>query len=345
MSNGFWNQPGGDEDNFRDGQDETVEGYEPPPVPVTQRAAPAPRPAPMPMIAPDYEEEPTQEYDLSNYEEEADEDDYSAVLSDARLRLEQGRLYEMLMNHDIFDGLAADAAAVKSVQRQIRKWAKEQMEIMLGMRRETAKVERLDIEFPFNQVEVEVLKLVAKTASKGRTENSDKFVPEVKRVTEEVPFVQPRKEGLNRIGSPAPAPTPKKVAAPAQPQRAAPAPQKPVTKLQQKPVAPVNRPKTTLNSAQQKILAETGLTQAEIDATMDSEAPLTKDPSAMTTDELIAHNGRAAQRRHKTVKNPAAVPMPSPDQEAMLIQSRIMDTMSAPPPGLAAVLSAMSGKK
>ena len=35
-------------------------------------------------------------------EAEEEQDDYSTVLSDARLRLEQGRLYEMIMNNDLF---------------------------------------------------------------------------------------------------------------------------------------------------------------------------------------------------------------------------------------------------
>ena len=60
------------------------------------------------------------------------------VLSDARLRLEQGRLYEMVMNSDLFEGSDCDPKAIKNVEKEIRNFAKERMEIMLGMRQETS---------------------------------------------------------------------------------------------------------------------------------------------------------------------------------------------------------------
>ena len=65
-----------------------------------------------------------------------EEEDFTAVFNDANLRIEQGRLYQMIMNHDIFEGMDADERAVQNVQKEIRKFARERMEIMLGMRQE-----------------------------------------------------------------------------------------------------------------------------------------------------------------------------------------------------------------
>src|SRR5579863_3322316 len=43
------------------------------------------------------------------------EEDFSEVLNDDNLRIEQGRLYQMIMNHDLFDGMDADVKAVQNV--------------------------------------------------------------------------------------------------------------------------------------------------------------------------------------------------------------------------------------
>lgn len=121
---------------------------------------------------------------------EDDEEDYSEVLSDARIRLEQGRLYEMIMNHELFKDVDADPRAVKSVQKQIRKFAKEQMEVMLGMRQTTYQAPALNN--PFNGLEIDVLKKLASAASKGATESEEaETIAEV---------VAPKKKTLNSIG-------------------------------------------------------------------------------------------------------------------------------------------------
>lgn len=269
---------------------------------------------------------------IEEYASEDDEDDYSVVLSDARLRLEQGRLYEMIMNHDLFQGMDSDPAAVKHVQRQIRKFAKEQMEIMLGMRRETAKVESLEIDFPFNQVEVHVLKMLADKASGGKSAGSDRFVPEVRRTTQEVPVVEtPKKATLSPIVGKKPASKPK-------PQAAAPAPAKALPKTASQPVK-------RLSASEAQILAEEGVTKEELDSTFEPHhKPLQKSIHEMSEDEIIRHNQEASQRRGRRVTNPSAIPMPSYEQESILHQTRIMENAS----GVSAVnmiLNAMNNKK
>jgi hypothetical protein len=190
MSKDIW----GDEP-FRDGQPELINGqwkepdtYTPAPENVLRPRAPQPQPK-------------QEEYNLEELteevanEDEDDEDDFTEALSDARLRLEQGKLYEMVMNHDLFGGVEADPRAAKSVQKQIRKFAKEQMEIMLGMRQVASAVEAI-VSSPFNDLEVQILKKLASAASKGATESEEANQPQ-----EPIPVQQPRKKTLNTISS------------------------------------------------------------------------------------------------------------------------------------------------
>lgn len=126
-----------------------------------------------PHIVDDWQELSLGEVDADITNGYDEEDDYTAILSDARLRLEQGKLYEMIMNHDIFRGVDADPKAVRNVQREIRKFAKERMEIMLGMRQEVTPAVNAPIIFPLNDLEIEILKKLASKATNGLTEAAD----------------------------------------------------------------------------------------------------------------------------------------------------------------------------
>lgn len=99
-----------------------------------------------------------------DWSEEQEEQDNAAILGNARLRLETGRLYEMLYASDIFANLDADAQAIKNVQRELRRFAKDRMEVMLGMKKV---VEENTTYAQFNSLEVEVLKSLAKKLSGG----------------------------------------------------------------------------------------------------------------------------------------------------------------------------------
>ena len=228
-----------------------------------------------------------EEFEVPELEEDFQED-YTEVLSDARYRLELGRLWEQIIKHDIFGGTDADPVAAKQVQNEIRTFAKERMEIMLGMRKETSQVERLEIDFPFNRVEVNVLKKLAHAASKGASENSDKFVPEVKRTTEEIPNIT-RKEGLNKIGSSN-------------------------QKTQQKKLTP----KSSVPVQRQKA-APVAQESAFNDPDADYE-PLKKDPSQMSPSELIARNKAAVERQRgkQPVRTATALAQPTYEQTEML---------------------------
>lgn len=338
----FWDK----EDDFRDNPVEMVDGnwetptQDAPQITESQRKAIQDRRDAMNAKQPGPPPEP--EYDLNTLPQVDvnEEEDYTAVLSDARHRLELGRLWEMIINHDLFDNTDADPIAARHVQNEIRRFAKERIEVMLGMRKETSTVERLEIDFPFNQVEVNVLKKLAHAASKGQSENSDRYVPAVTRTTEEIPTLPsapPKREGLNKISSrsqltkPVPAPVRQQPQAPKAPVKQ----QEPVKPLPTKAVSPIVR----------QAAAEQGLNSEEAKLLEMDYKPLSKHPSEMTEQELLDRARESAQRRakHKSVKSKSALPMPSYQEEEMLAAQRATD-QSGTVNSIVALISAQ-GKK
>lgn len=274
------------------------------------------QPAPQPTIMQAYDENPALDAVLQEVEDE--ETDYTQVLNDANLRIEQGRLYQMIMNHDLFEGMDADPRAVANVQREIRKYARESMEVMLGMRQTTPAHAGPIVSSPFNDLEVDILKKLASKASGGATET-----PEANQVAEKIREV-PRRTSLNPIGGATalkarPAPIQQR---PAQPQQ----------KLPTKAAAPV--PRKRLDETTEQILAEEGVaaTEAELDY-----KPLNKDPSKMTSAELTQRNKEIAQRRGRRVKPLNPLPMASPEQKEMLAMQQAAQVVGKSP-GMAALL-------
>lgn len=147
------------------------------------------------------------EYEEMEYEE-IDEDSFSLdafddfeeeknIIDNARIRLEQGRLYEMLIKHDLFDGVDADPKAVSNVQQEIKGFIMERLEILLGMKAEK-EVEVHRVESQFNDMEVQALKMVASKVTQGQSAKA----PEIKKKPS--PFApvkeKPKAKGLNTIG-------------------------------------------------------------------------------------------------------------------------------------------------
>lgn len=257
------------------------------------------RPTVQKSIAPKVEE--PEQFEVEELVEELleEEEDFSDVYADANLRLEQGSLWKLIMNHELFDGVDADPKAMQNVQRAIRRFAKEQMEIMLGMRRETAQVEHLNIDFPFNSLEVEVLKKLAFTATKGATENSDNYVPTVTKVMEEVSVV-PKRQTLNAIGS-----TRKVQPKPLQ--------SKP---LQKQSKAPIKRTRWDLTVDQ--IAREEGVPRELLEENVPG---MDKSFHEMTDAEKEERNRLISKRRGVQVRSPDALPMPSYEQQESLASS------------------------
>lgn len=305
-----------DDEPFQDIPEEVQEGQHAP-VPQVRTARPAVPPPVQAQPEPEvYEEESVEQT------AEQEEEDFSSVLTEARFKLELGRLYEMLMNHDIFSGSDADAKAIKYVTKQVRNFAKEQMEIMLGMRQvAVAEPTVIQAEFPFNDLEVQVLKAMARTATKGATESA-----EAQTFTATVPQQPQARATLNPIGLKPAAPKmaqvqPRPVARPV-------AAQKPAAKpLPKGPAAPIRRDPRTEAQIDQ-ILAEEGISREEYERQYNpSYKPLGKPLSQLTENEMIERNKQARTRR---ATNPAAIPMPTAEQEEMIHTQRAQAANSNP---------------
>jgi len=148
-----------------------------------------------------YEEE---DYDLDFIDEEYEAKQEESVMEHARIRLEQGKLYEMLIKHDLFDGVDAMPEAVEKVEREIKEFIVERLEILLGMRAEKEK-QSVSYQSQFDDNEVDALRNIAQRL----IEKSGPVAPKPKSVnTEPSPINRVKKKVLkpkiNALGKEAP---------------------------------------------------------------------------------------------------------------------------------------------
>jgi hypothetical protein len=190
---------------------------------------------------------------------------------------------------------------VKNVQRDVEEFAKERMEIMLGMRNEPVPQTQAIVSSPFNDLEVEALKALASAATKGATKTAEAEAQNGSWVEKQSSF---KPISLTNGAKPRP-PAPK------------------VTKpLPNKAQSPVKRARN--QDTIDQILAEENVTQEELDATFNPNyKPLGKQLSQLTEEELIERNRQSKIRlSRQQVKNPQALPMPTADQEEMIHSAR-----------------------
>jgi len=220
--------------------------------------------------------------------QEDEDDSFEEAMTDATLRLEQGKLYKLIMDHNLFEDVDADPRAAAIVQKQIRKIAKELMETMLGMRQPAAPAGV--VVSPFNSLEVDILKQLASAATKGATESEEAQASMPEPVRQ--PMAQPKKKTLNSIGSPKQQP-------------------KPVQKPISKPVAPIQRTAKPKNSL-----------PAEFEP---DYKPLEKPAHEMTSEEIMERNREATERQKgKVAALPKdRVPMPDYATQEMLAFSQV----------------------
>lgn len=91
------------------------------------------------------------------------------VVYNARLRLEQARLYEMLINHNLFEGVSASPEAIANVQNELKFYIVKRLEILLGISQPPPIRQPLPEQVPtnFNDVEVDFLKQLAYKGTLG----------------------------------------------------------------------------------------------------------------------------------------------------------------------------------
>ena len=118
------------------------------------------------------------EEEFEDFDEELLAEEQSLIIDSAELRLEKGRLYKMLIEHRLFDGVDAAPEAVASVEEEIKDFIVERLEVLLGMRAEKEReVQHIVQEPQFNDLEVQVLKRLANKVSKGMTESAPTTAP------------------------------------------------------------------------------------------------------------------------------------------------------------------------
>ena len=109
----------------------------------------------------------------------------SNILSDATVRLEQARLYDMLIKHDLFAGVKANPKALQNVQNELKQYIVSRLEVLLGIRQEKKEKDQpkqLVVESPFNDVEIEFLKALSYKGTKGASASA----PNKKMVANEI---------------------------------------------------------------------------------------------------------------------------------------------------------------
>lgn len=158
--------------------------------------------------------EDSESYSLDNSEtiEEFLDREEVSVVDNARIRLEQGRLYEMLIKHNLFDGVDAMPQAVVKVQSEIKEFIIERLEILLGMKSEKQKeVHQIIKESQFNELEVQALKMIASKVTKGASEEVSSISEKPKNELNMIKPSSPNKAGLNSIKKPDPVVNQKKL--------------------------------------------------------------------------------------------------------------------------------------
>jgi len=140
------------------------------------------------------------EYDLDDIEEDVEKE--VSVIDNARIRLEQGRLYEMLIKHNLFEGVEAMPQAVSKVQSEIKEFIVERLEILLGMKAEKEKkqnVQQVVLQSQFNELEVQALKMIASKVTKGASENTQTLDTKPKNELNAIKNTVSNKNSLNTI--------------------------------------------------------------------------------------------------------------------------------------------------
>jgi hypothetical protein len=137
------------------------------------------------------------------------DDQESGVVNQAMIRLEQARLYDMLIKHDFFEGVDVNPIALRNVQNELKSYIVERLEILMGMKSDRKPLNQkiptsINIELPFNDIEIDFLKQLSYKGTKGE---SAKMSPKVSTISlsseeednEEPVVVAPR--GINKLSN------------------------------------------------------------------------------------------------------------------------------------------------
>jgi len=287
----------------------------------------------------EYEDEYEEEY-MEDYEATESESAYaldrreSSVVTQSMIRLEQARLYDMLIKHDLFKGVKAHPHALKNVQNELKSYIVDRLEILLGIKQEkTERPKELVVDSPFNDVEIDFLKALSYKGTKGASAQAKTKrlrAEEIQPIGDDEDYEEEESGGLQSLGAVEEEPELAPVKRPA-PARKAPKrtpKKKPVAK---KPPARKRKPaakkpavaKKTKGITRKSRRKEMSDKEAEELAREDMKrmAGYNKPAHEMTAKELIAANKKIAQKNQK-VRPASAKEMPNEAQTSMLYQQQ-----------------------
>ena len=248
-----------------------------------------------------FEDEQAPDHLLEETESQEDVEDRE-LISNARLRLEQGKLYEMLLKHDLFGTVEADSRAIANVQKEIRTFIKARLEILLGLKPDP-KLQPIQQEIgisqpsQFTELEVELLKRFLSKLSKGATEKLDQTSQVVQKAV--VP-ASIQSQGLRPLSTPVN--------------------RQSSLRGFQGPSAPLaaKEPPSQINVGNQKIKK---ILEEQFG---ENEMPLGKPANKLKRSELIERNKRIAQRQAaRKASNVGQLPPPTAAQEEAIMMQHV----------------------
>jgi hypothetical protein len=251
------------------------------------------------------------------------DDGESNVIYNARLRLEQARLYEMLVNHDLFEGVEADPSAIKIVQNELKHYIVKRLEMLMGLRQPVSKPLETEFEPPFNDVEVDFLKQLAYKGTNGRSIEGEPVRAAPKKQTIKPVGALPSsvKKPLKSLGKPTQQNKTKQKISESRPKKTVNS-QPIVSRTQKVKKTPENKPSNKIKGGTLNVREMTNK-EAEAIAKQDiAETKNKKKWKHMTTKEKIAEIKRVNDKHTRKVSSGASLPFPTPEQLEMQYQTQ-----------------------
>lgn len=280
------------------------------------------------------------------YELEEEEQD---VVTEAMVRLEQARLYDMLIKHNMFEGVQANAIALRNVQEELKQYIVERLQVLLGIKPERQQPTSMKVELPFNKLEIQALKDLAFKLTKGDTGKAQEkqFAEATPDEPQEIKPVRSfsKPQGLKTLVSKQPPKqevkkTPQKQVQkqPLQPQR-----QNVVVNKTKKAKIPEMKGKR-LVTPNGEVLSDEEMEIARQQLENEVNRGKTKNPYEMNEDELLelSKKSQSGQKRSTKVRG---LPMPDSNQVAMMYQSKQQNRHSNPDDPMNTILSRVLSQK
>jgi len=136
-------------------------------------------------------EEIVEEIEEEVVEETEEAESTASVINEAMKRIEQAKLYEALLNHQLFAPGSARPEIIKSVRKEFKEFIQFRLEVLLGIKpdgKPGQASQRAAIQSPFSDEETAALKDIArKLVDKNRLVSS---VPSISAVSAPQPMVQ-----------------------------------------------------------------------------------------------------------------------------------------------------------